>query len=104
MGWLQWRKVAAHESAPYIRIPARLARRRLFRALPAEYPANTEVEAHERPSADDLYDEQQVSAHCGEEQLLGKGNMPAMQMFYLRIASGRITTMEAIEIKKSKSP
>ena len=40
----------------------RLARQRLFCALPAEYPANTEVEAREHASADDPYDEQQVSA------------------------------------------
>ena len=54
-------------------IPARLTRRWLFRALPAEYPANTEVEAREHASADDSYDEQQVSACCAEEQFIGKG-------------------------------
>lgn len=43
-------------------IPARLARRQLFNALPAEYPVSTEEEAHEHKSADDSYDEQQVSA------------------------------------------
>ena len=76
----------------YVRIPARLARRRLFRALPAEYQANTEVEVHERTSADDSYVEQQVPARCGEEQLLGKGGAPPTQMVYLQIASRRITT------------
>ena len=58
-------------------IPKRLARRRLFCALPAEYPANAEVEARECASADNLYDEQQPSARCGDEQLLGKGRVPA---------------------------
>ena len=75
----------------YVRIPARLARRRLFRALPAEYQANTEVEVCERTSADDSYVEQQVPANCGEEQLLGKGRAPATQMVYLQIASIRRT-------------
>ena len=40
-------------------IPKRLAHWQLFRALPAEYPVNTEVEARERASTDDSYDEQQ---------------------------------------------
>ena len=78
--------------APFVRITARLARLRLFCALPAEYPANTEVEARERASADDSYNEQQVSVRCSEEQLLGKGCAPATRMVYLQIASGRITT------------
>ena len=56
-----------------VRIPPRLACRRPFCALPADYPTNTEVEARERASAADSYDDQQVSAHCGKEQLLGKG-------------------------------
>ena len=56
-----------------VRIPKKLARQRLFRALPAEYPANTEVEAHERASGDNLYAEQQVSAHCAKEQLIAEG-------------------------------
>ena len=80
------------EPALYVRIPARLARRWLFRALPVEYQANTEVEVRERTSADDSYVEQQVPALCGEEQLLGKGHAPATQMVYLQIASRRITT------------
>ena len=64
------------------RIPARLARRWLFHALPAEYLANTEVEARECESADDSYTEQQVSACCGQEQLqsLGKGRVPVTQI------------------------
>ena len=48
----------AHEHAP-VCIPKRLAHWQLFRALPAEYPVNTEVEARERASTDDSYDEQQ---------------------------------------------
>ena len=82
-----------NEHAPY-RVHTRedcpLAR--LFRTIPAEYPANAKVEAREHASADDSYDEQQVSARCGEEQLLGKGRAPATRMVYLQIASGRITT------------
>ena len=74
-----------------VHIPARLACRRPFRAIPADYPTNTEVEARERASADDLYYDQQVSACCGKEQLLGKGRA-YYTMVYLRIASGRITT------------
>ena len=74
-------------------IPVRLARWRLFCALPPEYLANTEVEVRECASAYASYDEQQVSACCVKEQLLGKGRAPATWMVYLRIASVRITTM-----------
>ena len=35
-------------------------------------PANTEVEAREHASADDSYDEQQVSACCGENSSWGR--------------------------------
>ena len=35
-------------------------------------PANTEVEARQRASADDSYDEQQVSACCGENSSWGR--------------------------------
>ena len=69
-GWLQ---LAVHEHALYVHIPKRLAGRQLFHALPAEYPANTEVEARKCASADDLYDEQQVYVCCAEEQLVGEG-------------------------------
>ena len=43
-----------------VHIPDMLSCRQLFPAL----PTNTEVEAHKRASADDLYDEQQVCAEC----------------------------------------
>ena len=56
-----------------VHIPKRLAGWQLFLALPAEYPANTEVEARKRASPDDLYDEQQVCVRCAEEQLVGEG-------------------------------
>ena len=50
-----------------VHIPDMLSRRQLFPAL----PANTEVEAHKRASADDLYDEQQVCACCAKELFVG---------------------------------
>ena len=56
------------------RIPERLARRRLFHALPAEYLTNTEVEAREYESADDSYAEQQVSVLWpGTAAVIGEG-------------------------------
>ena len=92
-GWLQLRKLAAYESCPFnVHMPKRLAHRRLFHALPVEYPANTEMEACEHASADNSYAEHRSLCVVPRNSLLGKGRIPATRMVYLWIASGRITT------------